>query len=245
MSAERYVPGYARHPGFEERRREFVDQCTSAGALTPSSEVLDIGCGIGGVAAVLADYLIDGRYVGLDVDARAIQHSRATIGAQHKNLEFFTIDVRNAKYNPSERAVPETEYRLPFAPDAFDLVVLRSVFTHMLPPAIANYVAEASRVLRVGGYAATTYFLLNDLSRRHLAEPAGAGKFPFDHGHYRLRRDDLPEAAVAVDEEWITQACRANGLYITGGIAYGGWDGRAGDSAGGQDLIIFQKANPE
>ncbi len=240
IPSEPYAPGYTRNPRYEQRRREFVERCISVAGLKPSDHVLDVGCGVGGVASFLADYLDGGRYVGLDVDPKSIERCRLTVGARRPDFEFAVIDVWNKKYNPLGTIQP-TEYRFPFPDGSFDLITLRSVFTHMLPDGIDDYLAEVARVLRVGGHAAITYFLLNDLSRKHLLEPAGAEKFPFDHGVYRLRREDLPEAAVAIDEGWMSERCDAHGLRLSGEIEYGGWDGRPSATPGGQDLVITQK----
>ena len=45
-------------------------------------------------------------------------------------------------------------------------MLLKSVFTHMLPAAVTTYTSEISRVLKKGGRAVVTYFLLNAESRR-------------------------------------------------------------------------------
>ena len=39
-------------------------------------------------------------------------------------------------------------FRFPFSDDRFDLAVACSIFTHMLPDEIENYVAEVFRVLK-------------------------------------------------------------------------------------------------
>lgn len=239
-SQQHYAPGYTRNPRYEQQRRQFVERCISVAGLEPSDHVLDIGCGVGGVASFLTGHLAGGRYVGLDVDPKAVEQCQATIGAEHPRFEFAVIDVWSKKYNPAGTVQPAA-YRLPFPDASFDLVILRSVFTHMLPDAIDNYLDEAARILRPGGHAAITYFLLNDISRKHLADPAGAERFPFDHGSYRLRKEHLPEAAAAIDEAWLLERYDAHGLRVKGGIEYGGWDGRPSAVPGGQDLVIAEK----
>ena len=66
----------------------------------------------------------------------------------------------SSHYNPTGHYL-NSEYRLPFPDGDFGVVFLCSVFTHMLPDGVANYIREISRVLKRGGRCVSSFFLLN------------------------------------------------------------------------------------
>ena len=78
------------------------------------------------------------------------------------NFHFRSTPLRNDAYNPNDSLPSTSEFVFPYEDDQFDFVAANSVFTHLLPDAAANYVREAGRVLRPGGIACTTWFLLDD-----------------------------------------------------------------------------------
>jgi ubiquinone/menaquinone biosynthesis C-methylase UbiE len=106
--------------------------------LVPEASVLDLGCGNGSVARALTRILAPtGRYEGLDINAASVDWLRE----QYKpfaNFHFTHADVRNVAYNPAGRYEPD-DYRLPFPDASFDVVLLKSVFTHLLPGGVRNY----------------------------------------------------------------------------------------------------------
>jgi hypothetical protein len=56
---------------------------------------------------------------------------------------------------------------------------------------------------------------------------------------YRLEREDIPEAAVAYDEESLRRWIEAAGLVIDAPIYYAPWCGRNGAPPGpGQDYLV-------
>ena len=69
--------------------------------------------------------------------------------ASFPNFRFHVADVYNGLYNPQGRS-QDIDYHLPFEDEEFDLVFLCSVFTHMLPDGVANYIKEIGRVLKRG-----------------------------------------------------------------------------------------------
>jgi SAM-dependent methyltransferase len=89
-------------------------------------------------------------------------------------------------YNPAATQAANS-YRLPYPGGNFSIVLLKSVFTHMLPGDMRHYLCEVGQVLRPGGRAVITYFLLNGESRRHLAVGSGPINVPFEHGDLLCR----------------------------------------------------------
>ena len=241
IQAREWKPGYAMSPDYEAARDRFAEHCVNLGKLPVDGKVLDMGCGIGGVAQGLAEYMsADGIYEGLDVLDKAIEQAQANVGDAYPNFHFQLADVYNNKYHPEGSQQPN-EYKFPFPDDTFDLTILRSVFTHMLPPEVEHYVSEIARTLKPGGRCLITYFLLNEESWGQVE--AGTSRHPFDHGEgiYRLSDPDRPEARVGLDEEWVHGLYSANVLEIAEPTLCGGWR-RPGDiGLDGQDLVTAQK----
>jgi SAM-dependent methyltransferase len=211
-----------------EFRRHFVE----LGGLQPHHDVLDVGSGIGRMAFGLADWLT-GRYEGFDVVPDAVDWCQRRITPRHPNFRFQLADIRNSEYNPRGR-VEADEYRFPYDDGSFDFAFLTSVFTHMLPPAVDNYLAELGRVVRGGGRLFATYYLVDDHSRARLDE--SYPNLRFDHGDYVTSEPGRPEAAVGLLENWVRRAHERHGLPIEG-IFGGRWCGRE-RATSYQDIVI-------
>ena len=192
--------------------------------LRPDDRVLDVGSGIGRVARPLTRYLgPDGAYEGLDIVSEAVAWCTENITPAHPNFRFRHTPVHNDRYNPSG-VLQDSEYEFPYDDASFDVVVLTSVFTHMLPAGVSQYLRQIARVLRPGGHALITMFLLNPESDRLRKLPASAFSFPHDRGVYSIQRIDPPEAAVAYREDFVRGLFHGHGLDPQ--IHYGSWCGR-------------------
>ncbi len=147
--------------------------------MQPSDAFLDLGCGNGSVARALTSYLQPpGSYEGLDIHGGSVAWLREHY--QSRPLFRFThANVYNKMYNP-DATVGAAEYRLPYADGAFTQALLKSVFTHMHPKDIRHYLRELGRVIRSGGRAVITYFLLNDESRAFVAKDRDVVKMKVD-----------------------------------------------------------------
>lgn len=112
--------------------------------------LVDIGCGQGRLPIGLVRELGSVRYLGLDVSERCIDWCRAHIEKRYPSYRFQHIDVVNARYNPSGRALAP-DFRLPVADGAADIVYMWGVVTNMEPEHLAAYAEETARILRRGG----------------------------------------------------------------------------------------------
>jgi len=207
----------------------------AARGLEPDHRVLDVGCGIGPLAAGLAPYLAGGRYDGFDVHAEAVAWCARVITPRHPHFRFRHADVANTVYNPGG-SVPAAEYRFPYPDAAFDFAFLGSVCTHLRPADAAHYLREVGRVLRPGGRAVVSFYLLTPESARGVE--AGTSFLPFLHPHgpggSRVIDPANPERAIAHREDAARSWCAAAGLWVEGPVRYGGWwDG----TAHGQDVV--------
>lgn len=214
----------------------FRDKC----GLKPGMSVLDIGCGVGRMAIPLLDFLTpDGRFEGIDVDPRSIKWAAENITPRYPNFRFHHSDVFNLTYNAGGKIAPH-RYRLPFANETFDFLWGTSVFTHMLPPSMENYLSELARVLKTGGQCLLTFFLLNDSTERFIKAGKSAFHFPHRWGPCGVQSLETPENVVGYDEAVVQQLFSANGLAIRQPISYGYWTGRTG-TTNSQDVVIARK----
>ena len=84
------------------------------------------------------------------------------ITSRHPNFQFLHIDVENTRYNP-DGAASDSDFSFPFADGEFDIVVLYSVFTHMMTEGVRTYLKEFDRILRPDGRIFLTAFLEEDV----------------------------------------------------------------------------------
>jgi ubiquinone/menaquinone biosynthesis C-methylase UbiE len=209
--------------------------------LQPHAKVLDIGCGPGRIAIPLTEYITSpGEYHGLDIVEEGITWCQEHISPKFPNFHFTQSDIFNKRYNPNGK-YSASNYRFPFKDNYFDFIVLTSVFTHMLPEDIKNYLSEISRVLKPGGYCLITYFLLNDPSGKLIPPPASSIDFAFEiDGCFLTKCKDVPERAIAYREDFIKSLYIKNHLHLVEPIRYGKWSGKD-DINSYQDIIIAFK----
>lgn len=237
LHLRRYVGPLA---SFESSGLEFMDHLRLLANLLPQERVLDIGCGCGQMALQLEKYLDEnGKYAGVDIHRPSIRWCQKNIGARRSNFQFARIDVRNLAYNPNGTHSAET-YQFPFDERSFDLILLKSVFTHMRPPEVSNYVREVSRLLRSNGRCLATFFLLNEEQARLAARGANDLEFKYGEGVWRYRLEQSPESAVAYEESYVMQLLKENGLELRGSIYYGRWAGRSAGLSY-QDIVLLEK----
>jgi SAM-dependent methyltransferase len=213
--------------------RLFIELCE----LKPSEDVLEIGCGVGRVALPLTRYLDpEATYEGLDVVAEAIDWCVANITSGYPNFRFRQSDIFNRWYNPDGRTQAK-DYRFPYEDEAFDFAFLTSVFTHMFPEDVENYLFETTRVLKPGARVLLTFFLLNEESIALMKKGEG---FVFEHEFdgFRAASREVPEATIALHEEFVLDLLRRCGLVTRTPIHYGVWAGDREGSSVYQDTIV-------
>jgi cyclopropane fatty-acyl-phospholipid synthase-like methyltransferase len=101
--------------------------------IRPTDTILEIGCGVGRVASVLAPRVTT--WIGCDVSKNMLQHARERL-----------------KLRPNTRLVEISGYDLsPVADASVDVVYCTVVFMHLEEWDRWEYVREAFRVLKPGG----------------------------------------------------------------------------------------------
>lgn len=219
---------------------EFLRYFVELGGLRPDDRVLDVGCGIGRMAVPLTGYLSPrGEYRGFDIVKEGIDWCDGAIATRFPNFRFTHADIVNRHYNPAGRHLAR-EYRFPYPDASFDFAFLTSVFTHMLPPDLGNYLGEVSRVLTPGGRCLMTMFLLDDESRTCIR--ARRSTLDFSHavdGCLTIDASD-PEAAIAYEEAAVRDGLAAVHLSVDEPIHRGSWCGRP-SYLSYQDIILVTK----
>ncbi|MGH9365919.1 MAG: class I SAM-dependent methyltransferase [Thermoanaerobaculia bacterium] len=207
--------------------------------LVPSSSVLDVGCGIGRIAAALTGYLTPpGRYLGFDVRAADIRWCTRLISPSFPDFQFARVDVRSGEYNPGGAVEPE-QFRFPFEDELFDVVIAASVFTHLLPAAAVCYLFEARRVLKPGGRLFATFFLLSEGTQAAISQGLTGFRFrPFTPPCFVVD-PNRPESGVAYPREEVTGWMSSHGLPPVA-VLQGEWSGLPG-GASFQDVVVARK----
>ncbi|HLP43479.1 MAG TPA: class I SAM-dependent methyltransferase [Fibrobacteria bacterium] len=210
--------------GFNEVGRWFVDEFDRLGLAGPGCAIFDVGCGCGRLAYAFATSpKLAGRgitYVGMDIDRKSVDWCRRNIASKHPGFSFYHVDMRSVTYNPNGKHETGT-YRFPHAESSFDLVILTSVFTHLLEDEVRQYFRELARVLKPGGTVYASFFTYREKREALEALPRRKTVFPHFHGNYALESEEFPENAVAFQEEYLKSMVADAGLTLKAAPMYG------------------------
>jgi len=223
--------------------RDLLDMIGNGDFLSISAEFLgtamEVGCGCGRMALGMACYLSEnGSYDGFDIIKNLIDWDIENISPAKSNFTFKWLDLYNKEYNP-KGSIQASELVFPYTNQSFDYVFLTSVFTHMYFKDIKRYLQEISRVLKPGGRCLFTCYLLNEESRKNIANGQSAFSlvYPVEDGF--TCNPDVPEDQIGFDENLFNQEIFSNNLSIDV-VHYGSWSGRKSTTTF-QDLIIVKK----
>jgi SAM-dependent methyltransferase len=197
-----------------------------AGELQPGDSIIDIGSGAGRLAYGLHEWF-GGRYVGVDVMPALVEFCKK----RFPRFEFHHLDVYSPFYNPHGSKDPDAG-RVPLPDQTFDLAVLLSVYTHLLPDTFRRVTADVARLLKPGGRCLATFFLLDDKTERSHFQ------FAHERPECRIENADAPEHAVAYTRRFVDDAFQAAGFKVKS-ARRGSWTGAPGLSF--QDQLLFVK----
>lgn len=186
----------------------WAEKFVKEGGLKSSHHVLDIGSGIGRMAVGLTPIITDGQYEGFDAVQQGVDWCNKNIKTKFPNFNFTYVDLNNDLYK--SKGIDASKYTFEYPENKFDFAISISVFTHMLPEEVSNYLEQTNKVLRKGGILMSTFFIVDNLYKS-----AGKGfHFPFDYGHYLLMDDEVKSANVAFRLEYLTKLCETSGFKI-------------------------------
>lgn len=210
--------------------------------------MLDVGCGSGLLAIASEPFVGKGRYTGIDVSASQVAFCREHYAGQP--CDFLHLDTANPFYAPEQTPEP---LAWPLDDASFELVTALSVWTHFREEEARFYLAELARVLRPGGRALVTLFLLDADYHRSLPRPEGlasrfhglpVARWLFDRAAYGSSSwrcpawADVPEQAIAIDSDAWQALVEDCGLRVRD-LLPGNWKERPG--AFFQDVVVLEK----
>ena len=111
----------------------------------------------------------------------------------------------------------------------------------MLPADVENYVKELGRVLRPGGRALNTFFLLNSSNGRGPGSDRATIPFSVKEDGYWAVSSRTPEVAVAYEEDDVRKLYERHGFSVEGQIHPGTWVGADGPSF--QDIVVATRGD--
>lgn len=221
---------------------EYLAYLTLLCGLRRDGTVLEIGCNHGRTMLGLAAYLgPSARYEGLDILPRQVAFAREAAKELPFQAAFQVADVYNGTYNPEGRH-RASEYRFPWADATFDVAYAASVFTHLVPEDAENYLRETARVLKPGGRALYSFFVLDSYRG---AGRTGSSLYEFEYplgadGEVAVKDPARPEAVIAYRKSWIDRAAAASGLALLR-VVPGLWPDGTGFGVHEQDLVLFER----
>lgn len=201
------------------------------------ASVVDLGCGPGAMAPVFARHLgAGGRYLGLDVHAPSLLWCRRQ-WAGDPRFRFELLE-RESPYRTTRGG---RRGGLPVEPGSVDLLIAKSVFTHVLAEECADLLGEIRRVLAPErGRAMVTAFLFDG------ARDGGVAPYfphPDPKAAVRWRHRRWPHAAVAYERGLFDFLARANGLVCERFLA-GFFPGSDAEPSGQDVLVLAPDGEP-
>lgn len=207
--------------------------------LAPNHQVLDIGSGIGRTAIALTEFLgTSASYEGFDVTKKGVSWCTKKIHRDFPNFNFTYVDISNDLYN--DFSTKASNYKFPYGSDRFDIAYLFSVFTHMQPDEVLNYLKEIRRTLKPGGQCLATFFTYDAVENEKIKTNEFDKAFPFDMGNYKLMSQKVVAANVAYQKEFLYDMAQQSELKVEK-VIDGFWKSAKTNQNEYQDMYIFKK----
>lgn len=225
---------------FIKQGQTFLKYFKKYGELKPHHRVLDVGSGMGRMAVPLIDFLDEkGSYEGFDVVEKGVKWCKNHITESHPRFRFKHISLQNDLYTSGENNA--VNFKFPYPGNEFDFCIVTSVFTHMLPSEVENYLFEINRVLKPGGKCLATFFILTEESLE-LSKKTDSFYFPYKYSGYRLMDKDVKSANVAFEKRFLFDDIISKTKLDVEQFLPGRWCGRKKeDTVDFQDTLILSK----
>lgn len=215
--------------------------------LKQKQTIVDIGCGRGLLFAALRDYVISGSlYFGIDVDLDVVKYCRTAV--DDSRAWFLHLNAANAYYAPDQNGMSG----YPLTDHTADLVVAKSVWSHLNEAEAVFYMREVGRLLKPGGTALVSLFLLDERyhqitnkdkcfrrgtfynQKPRVFDTACSGSGDW----FTMSWFSMPEREVAITCAGLCNMAAVAGLSVVGRLP-GTWKDQAGPFF--QDIVILRK----
>lgn len=215
--------------------------------LEAHHKILEVGCGCGRIASLLKYYMKKpGCFYGFDVIPELIYHAKKLFDPSL--FQFTCINIYSKMYNPDPSAVKAEDLKFPYEAKFFDIVYLVSVFTHILPPSIKNYVKEISRVTKINGKCMISIFLLQNnpiylkgnWKENVSLDRLGTVNENPDSRYFKIGNATNPEDWVIYDLDYLLNIFKDNGFELLMDPFWGNWSGYP-NWLTHQDILVFEK----
>lgn len=206
-------------------------------------KILDIGCAYGRLAIPFIHNLTSGSYLGIDIQPETIDWNNEVF-KEHKNFNFKYINLFSNYFNPNGEVVENERLYSLLDGEKFDLIIFHSIFTHLLKPAVLQFLDLISDNLNDCNYSGSwvTIYLFSEKDRLSGILENASIKF-VDNGEVIITRlPDQPEEAVAIQIEWFNNELKKRNLHIAS-AKYGSWI-KSPENNGlpqGQDIVFIKK----
>jgi ubiquinone/menaquinone biosynthesis C-methylase UbiE len=230
---------------FEGISKGHIDYLKKQVGINPSSNILEIGCGIGRDAIPLTQIInSDGSYLGIDIIGRSIAWCSDNISTQFPNFKFAHFDVEDQLHNP-EGTKKQINIPVPLDNNSVDLIILWSVVTHLFEEDILHYFQEFARVLKPNGIVVVTCFVVDEKileSAKKVNLTQHNLRFEHSYGDGCFINDiNVPAGAVAYTFEKISDIVSKAGLKLDRPLLTGQWWGNNNGEGYGQDVLILRR----
>jgi SAM-dependent methyltransferase len=226
--------------------REIVTVLDRYVDLRSKQSVLDVGCGCGRIATGLTQYLSPtSRYLGVDIVSELVEFGKKFISPRYPNFRFVLLEEGNLTYDwwrqkSGQMDIAKLSDARP--PGTVDLAISISLFTHLDLPAATDILAAIARMLRSGGRAFVTVFVLDSIAQQGIE--SGRTGFSFKHrtpsGQLHAEKLEDPTHAVAYEMGQIEALIHSVGLQLERWVP-GYWShGNSGETF--QDVLILRYA---
>ena len=240
LHLRRHVGGI--NAGFNGPGYEFVAYLRLLAQLRDGDFLWDIGCGCGMLELALQDLGWQGHLIGTDIHKPCIDWAQENIGTRFTGYKFIHMDIYNAAYW-RKGTLSAQEWLDGFGEKGFDVIVAKSLFTHILPDELSVYLKGIADRLKSRGKALLTFFILSEEQARFAV--SGKNRLSFhpygENGCCAVRNPLAPTAAVAYEQHYLMESLRDAGFKVEGySLRYGVWTGRP-DGLSFQDIIVVEK----
>jgi SAM-dependent methyltransferase len=240
LHLRRYVGGMSA--GFNGPGYEFVAYLRLLAGLRSGDSLWDLACGCGLLELALEDLGWQGKLTGTDISNPCIDWARKHIETRLPGHKFVQMDIYNEAYNRTGKLNTEAWLNT-FSGIGFDVVIAKSLFTHVLPDEQIVYLKSIADRLKPGGRALLTFFVRSEDQDRLAA--SGKNRMSFqtysEDKRCAVYRPVAPQAAVAYDQHYLEERFREAGFNMQSYKFHpGAWTGNpAGLSF--QDIIVAEK----